>query len=104
MTILPGAASRRNCPPDWSGTSDDSRLGRVDGTLDLTELPETNVYEIEESESVGRDDVDEDDKESRLQGLTHRLAATEEEGADELREETEALEERIDERSGLRSG
>jgi polyhydroxyalkanoate synthesis regulator phasin len=63
---------------------------KVDEALDVTELSES--------------DVDEDEKETRLQGLKDQLAATEGEEADELREEIEELEERISELTEFRSG
>jgi polyhydroxyalkanoate synthesis regulator phasin len=78
--------------------------GKVDEALDVTELSESDVYEIEESEYVRKADVDEDEKETRLQGLKDQLAATEGEEADELREEIEELEERISELTEFRSG
>jgi polyhydroxyalkanoate synthesis regulator phasin len=76
----------------------------VDEALEVTELSESDVYEIEESEYVRKADVDEDQKETRLQGLKDQLAATEGEEADELREEIKELEDRIDELTEFRSG
>jgi hypothetical protein len=76
----------------------------VDEALEVTELSENDVYEIEESEYVRKADVDEDEKETRLQGLKDQLAATEGAEADELREEIEELEDRIDELTEFRSG
>ena len=78
--------------------------GKVDEALDVTELSETDVYDVEESEYVRKADVDEEEKETRLQGLKDQLAATEGEEADELREEIEELEERISELTEFRSG
>jgi hypothetical protein len=77
---------------------------KVDEALEVTELSETDVYEVEESEYVRKADVDEEEKETRLQGLKDRLAETEGEEADELREEIEELEERIEELTEFRSG
>ena len=77
---------------------------KVDEALDVTELSESDVYEIEESEYVRKAEVDEEKKETRLQGLKDQLAATEGEEADELREEIEELEDRIDELTEFRSG
>ncbi|PSP29154.1 hypothetical protein BRC65_00780, partial [Halobacteriales archaeon QH_2_65_14] len=77
---------------------------KVDDALDVTELSESDVYEIEESEYVRKADVDEDEKETRLQGLKDRLAETEGEEADELHEEIEELEDRIDDLTEFRSG
>ncbi len=42
---------------------------KVDEALEVTELPESVVYEIDESEYVRKAEVDEAVKESRLQGL-----------------------------------
>jgi hypothetical protein len=78
--------------------------GKVDDALDVTELSETDVYEVKESEYIRKADVDEDSKETRLQGLKDRLAETEGEEAEELREEIEELEERINELTEFRPG
>lgn len=77
---------------------------KVDDALDVTELSESDVYEIEESEYVRKAEVDEEQKESRLQGLKDQLAATEGEEAEELRHEIEDLEARIDELTEFKSG
>jgi len=77
---------------------------KVDEALDVTEISESDVYEVEESEYVRKADVDEEQKETRLQGLKDQLAATEGEEADELREEIEELEDRIAELTEFRSG
>jgi polyhydroxyalkanoate synthesis regulator phasin len=76
----------------------------VDDALDVTELSETDVYEIEESEYVRKADVDEDEKETRLQGLKDQLEATAGEEAEDLRDEIEELEDRIAELTEFRSG
>ncbi|AUX09327.1 hypothetical protein AArcSl_1699 [Halalkaliarchaeum desulfuricum] len=77
---------------------------KVDEALEVTELSETDVYEIEESEYVRKAEVDEEAKESRLQGLKDRLAASGDEETDELREEIEALEDRIDDLTSFSTG
>jgi len=77
---------------------------KLDDALAVTEVSETDVYEIQESEYVRKADVDEDVKETRLQGLKEQLAATEGEEADELRQEIEELEGRIDELTSFRTG
>jgi len=77
---------------------------KVDEALEVTELSESDVYEVEESEYVRKAEVDEEEKETRLQGLKDRLAETEGEEADELHEEIEELEDRIDELTEFRSG
>lgn len=77
---------------------------KVDDALEVTELSEDDVYEIEESEYVRKAEVDEEQKETRLQGLKDQLAATEDEEAEELRQEIEDLESRIDELTSFRTG
>lgn len=78
--------------------------GKVNEALEVTELSESDVYEIEESEYVRKAEVDEDVKESRLQGLKDRLAVSDDEESDELRRELEALEERIDDLTSFSTG
>jgi hypothetical protein len=77
---------------------------KVDDALEVTELSESEVYEIEESEYVRKAEVDDEEKETRLQGLKDRLAETDDEEADQLRQEIEALEDRISELTEFRSG
>jgi hypothetical protein len=77
---------------------------KVDEALEVTDLSETDVYEIEESEYVRKADVNEAEKETRLQGLKDRLAETEGEQADELRDEIDDLEIRIEELTEFQSG
>lgn len=77
---------------------------KVDDALEVTELSEGDVYEIEESEYVRKAEVDEEVKETRLQGLKDQLAAAEDEEAEELRQEIENLEDRIDDLTSFRTG
>ena len=77
---------------------------KVDDALEVTELSESEVYEIEESEYVRKAEVDDEEKETRLQGLKDRLAETGDEEANQLRQEIEALEDRISELTEFRSG
>jgi polyhydroxyalkanoate synthesis regulator phasin len=77
---------------------------KVDEALEVTELSESDVYDIEPSEYVRKADVDEQEKETRLQGLKDQLEATEGDEADELRTEIEELEDRIAELTEFRSG
>jgi hypothetical protein len=77
---------------------------KVDDALEVTELSESAVYDIGEREYVRKAEVDEDLKESRLQGLKDRLAASEDEDTEELRQEIEELEARIDELTSFRTG
>ncbi|THE63111.1 DUF2800 domain-containing protein [Salinadaptatus halalkaliphilus] len=77
---------------------------KVDDALEVTELSESDVYEVDESEYVRKADVDEEVKETRLQGLKDQLTATDGDEAEELREEIEDLEDRIDELTSFRTG
>lgn len=77
---------------------------KVDDALDVTELSESDVYDIDGSEYVRKADVDEDRKESRLQGLKDQLAQSDDDEATELRNEIEELEDRIDELTEFKSG
>lgn len=77
---------------------------KVDDALDVTELRESDVYDIEETEYVRKAEVDEDMKETRLQGLKDRLAASDSEEAAELRAEIENLEARIEELTQFDTG
>lgn len=77
---------------------------KVDEALEVTELAPDEVYEIEEREYVRKAEVDEERKETRLQGLKDKLASTDDPEADELREEIEALESRIEELTEFSTG
>ncbi|MDR5674750.1 hypothetical protein RH858_16630 [Halalkaliarchaeum sp. AArc-GB] len=77
---------------------------KIDEALEVTELSESDVYEIDEREYVRKAEVDEEVKQTRLQGLKEQLAATEGEEADQLRQEIEELEDRIDELTSFRTG
>lgn len=77
---------------------------KVDRALEVTELPESAVYEVDETEYVRKAEVDESVKESRLQGLKDRLAANETERAESLRREIEALEASIDDLTSFNTG
>lgn len=77
---------------------------KVDEALEVTTLSDSAVYEVEESEYVRKAEVEEDVKESRLQGLKDRLAASEDDEAKQLRAEIEELEERIDDLTSFRTG
>jgi len=77
---------------------------KVDEALDVTDLSESDVYDIDERAYVRKAEVDEEVKESRLQGLKDRLAATDSDEGDALRHEIEELEARIDELTSFRTG
>ncbi|WP_281195747.1 hypothetical protein [Halorubrum sp. F4] len=78
--------------------------GKVDDALEVTDVAERDVYEIEETEYVRKAEVDEDRKETRLQGLKDQLAASDADDADHLRDEVEELESRIEELTEFKSG
>lgn len=77
---------------------------KVDEILDVTELSESDVYDIEESEYVRKAEVDEERKETRLQGLKDQLAAADGDETEELRGEIEELESRIEGLTEFNSG
>jgi hypothetical protein len=76
---------------------------KVDEALEVTELAESDVYDITESEYVRKAEVDEETKQSRLQGLKDQLAATDE-NTEELQQEIEELEAWIDDLTSFDSG
>jgi hypothetical protein len=69
---------------------------KVDEALDVVSLPESAVYDTDESEYVRKAEVDEERKETRLQGLKDRLAVSDDPEADVLRQEIERLEQEIE--------
>lgn len=77
---------------------------KVDEALEVTDVSESEVYDIEENEYVRKAEVDDEVKETRLQGLKDQLAAADSEEAAELRDEIEDLEARIDELTSFQSG
>ena len=79
---------------------------KVDDALEVTELSESDLYEIDTTEYVRKADVDEDTKKTRLQGLKDRLAASDEddEEVQQLQEEIDELEDRIEELTSFSSG
>jgi hypothetical protein len=76
---------------------------KVDDAVEVMELSESDVYDIDESEYGRKAEVDEERKETRLQGLKDQLAATEGEKAEGLRDEIEELESRIEELTEFKS-
>jgi len=77
---------------------------KVDDALDVIDLSESDLYEIEARQYVRKADVDEEEKESRLQGLKDQLAAADTSEAEELQAEIEELEARIEELTSFKSG
>lgn len=78
--------------------------GKVDDTLEVTDVAETDVYETEETEYVRKAEMDEDRKETRLQGLKDQLVASDADDTDQLRDEVEELESRIEKLTEFKSG
>jgi hypothetical protein len=74
---------------------------KVKDALDVVDVPDDHVYDVEEREYVRKAEVEEDAKESRLQGLKDQLAAFEGEDTQELQDEVEELERRIEELTGF---
>jgi hypothetical protein len=70
---------------------------KVKEALDVVPVPESAVYDVSESEYVRKAEVDEERKETRLQGLKDRLAVSDDPEADVLRQEVERLEQEIEE-------
>jgi len=70
---------------------------KVDDALEVVPLSESAVYDITESDYVRKADVDEDRKETRLQGLKDRLAVSDDPEAEVLRQEVDRLEQEIEE-------
>lgn len=77
---------------------------KVNDALEVTGLRASDVYEIEQREYIRKADVDEESKETRLQGLKDQLAASDEPEAAELRDEINDLESRIEELTEFKSG
>jgi len=76
---------------------------KVEEALEVTELATTDVFEVDEREYVRKASVDEEEKETRLQGLKDRLAAARED-TDDLQQEIEDLEARIEDLTSFDSG
>ncbi len=76
---------------------------RVEEALGVTELATSDVFETEKREYVRKASVDEEEKETRLQGLKDRLAAAREDTED-LQQEIEDLEARIEDLTSFDSG
>jgi len=76
---------------------------KVDEVLEVTTPTESDLYEIDENQYVRKADVDKEVKESRLQGLKNQLAAADNPETDQLQNEIEDLEARIDELTSFSS-
>ncbi|MCU4798825.1 hypothetical protein OB920_00350 [Halobacteria archaeon HArc-gm2] len=80
-------------PREWVLGVDEDKL---DVVLATTEVAESDVYDVHEQYYVQKTGVESDAKRSRLQGLKDRLAELEGTEGEELRDEIETLEDRID--------
>jgi hypothetical protein len=69
---------------------------KAEEALDVVSVSEGDVYDVDESEYVRKAEVDEERKETRLQGLKDRLAVSDDPEADVLRQEVERLEQEIE--------
>ena len=69
---------------------------KVDEALDVVSIPESAVYDVTESEYVRKAEIDEERKETRLQGLKDRLAVSDDPEAKLLRQEVDRLETEIE--------
>lgn len=78
--------------------------GKVDEALEVTELSEAAVYEIDESEYVRKAEVDEERKETRLQGLKDQLELSDDPEAEGLQQEVAELEQRIEDLTEFKPG
>jgi len=87
-----GALEKYGIPHEWVMGVDPDKL---DVVLAVTELEESEVYDVEQQVYVQKVGVDEEEKYSRLQGLARRL--DEVEGGERLQEDLADLERRIDE-------
>ena len=76
---------------------------KLDDALEVTSLSESDVYDIEEREYVRKADIDEEMKQTRLQGVKDQLAGADEDTT-ELQAEIEELEQRIADLTSFDSG
>lgn len=76
---------------------------KIDDALDVTPLSEDDLYDIDHTQYIRKADVDEDQKQTRLQGLKDQLANADED-TEQLREEIEQLEARIDSLTSFDTG
>lgn len=77
---------------------------KVDDALDVLELHDADVYDIEETDYVRKAAVNQEVKESRLQGFKDQLGMSDDPETDKLRDEIKELEARIAELTEFRSG
>ena len=92
-TVL-AALDERDIPREWVLGVDPDKL---DVVLAVTDLSEPEVYDVEQQEYIQKTGADETEKVSRLRGLIEQIDALDEEEQEAVREDLEALEERIEE-------
>lgn len=88
------ALDERGIPREWVVGVDSDKLDIV---LAVTELEEDEVYDVEEQVYVQKTAVEEEEKYSHLQGLRERIEQVDGEQRDELHEDLQELEQRVDE-------
>ena len=81
-------------PREWVTGVDPEKL---DVVVAATDVEEADVFDVSEQVYVQKTGVEDEEKRSRLQGIKDRLAGVETAEADELLEEVEAIEGRLDE-------
>ena len=81
-------------PREWVTGVDPEKL---DVVVAATDVEEADVFDVSEQVYVQKTGVETDEKRSRLQGIKDRLAGVATAEADELLEEVEAIEGRLDE-------
>lgn len=87
------ALDERGIPREWVTGVDRDKL---DVVLAVTDLEESEVYDVEEDVYVQKTGVDEDEKYSRLQGIADRIDDLEGAEGEALREELDAIEEQLE--------
>jgi hypothetical protein len=87
------ALDERGIPHEWVLGVDPDKL---DVILAVTDLTEDGVYDIDEQVYVQQTGVEEGEKYAHLQGLADRLEAVDGPDEESLRNDLDALEERID--------
>jgi hypothetical protein len=92
QTVL-DALDGAGIPREWVYGVDEEKL---DVVLAVTDLEESAVYDVDQQVYVQKTAVEEAEKQSRLQGLKDRLDALDADEAAALREDIEAIEDRID--------
>ncbi|WP_226042014.1 hypothetical protein [Natrinema sp. DC36] len=88
------ALDERGIPREWVTGIDRDKM---DVVLAVTDLEESEVYDVDEDVYVQKTGVDEDEKYSRLQGIADRIDDLEDAEGEALREELDDIEDRLDE-------